>query len=82
MAVKTRRSKSYRRRHSRRRITRKNGGACPCSMRGQFGGKGGDVGHVYTTGASQSLYQITGTPGLSRGGSSTADKKKRKQKNN
>lgn len=77
MAIKTRRSKSYRRRHSRRK-TRKNGGACPCSMRGQFGGRGGEaVGHVYTTGATQTLYQITGEPGRTKGGY-----KKRKQKNN
>jgi hypothetical protein len=71
MVRKTRRSKSYRRRH-----TRKRGGACgACSgmPRGQFGGRGGmsgaDLGHAYTTGASQELYQLTGrTPGLSSGG--------------
>ena len=73
---KTRRSKSYRRRH-----TRKNGGACPCSMRlsggncgcgvrtlkGGRGGMGGaEFSRAYTTGASQELAQITGrTPGLS-----------------
>jgi hypothetical protein len=55
----TRRSKSYKRRH-----TRKRGGACPCAMRGQWGGRGGlggaEVGHAYTTGASQTLYQLTG----------------------
>jgi hypothetical protein len=65
---KTHRSKSYKRRH-----TRKNGGGCGCSMRPQFGGRGGlggaDLGHAYTTGASQELYQMTGrTPGLSSGG--------------
>jgi hypothetical protein len=73
----THRSKSYRRRHSRklsRRHTRKNGGGCTsCTMRGQWGGRGGlggaDVGHAFTTGASQTLYQMTGrTPGLSSGG--------------
>lgn len=65
---KTHRSKSYKRRH-----TRKNGGACPCSMPSQFGGRGGlggaELGHAYTTGASQELYQMSGrTPGLSSGG--------------
>lgn len=73
---KTYRSKSHKRRHSRkhsRRHTRKSGGSCPCSMRGQWGGRGGlggaDVGHAFTTGASQTLYQMTGrTPGLSSGG--------------
>lgn len=65
---KTHRSKSYKRRH-----TRKNGGGCGCSARPQFGGRGGlggaDLGHAYTTGASQELYQMTGrTPGLSSGG--------------
>jgi hypothetical protein len=64
-------SKKYRRRH-----TRKRGGQCPCSgaRPTQFGGRGGmggaEVGHAYTTGASQALYQMTGrTPGLSSGGS-------------
>jgi hypothetical protein len=67
----TKRSKSYRRRH-----THKRGGACPCAMRGGRGGMGGsELGHAYqspaayTTGASQALYQMTGrTPGLSSGG--------------
>jgi hypothetical protein len=68
---------SHKRRHSRkhsRRHTRKRGGACPCaSAMPQFGGRGGmggaDLGHAYTTGASQELYQMTGrTPGLSSGG--------------
>jgi len=73
MTRKTHRSKSHRRRHSRRH-TRKNGGGCTsCTMRGQWGGRGGlggaDVGHAFTTGASQTLYQMTGrTPGLSSGG--------------
>ncbi len=62
---KTRRSKSYRRRH-----TRKNGGGCGCGVRTLRGGRGGmggaELGHAYTTGASQELAQITGkTPGLS-----------------
>jgi hypothetical protein len=70
---KTHRSKSHKRRHSRRR-TRKNGGSCPCAgaVRGQFGGRGGmggaELGHAFTTGASQTLYQSIGTPGLSSGG--------------
>ena len=61
MVRKTRRSKSYRRRN-----TRKRGG------RGGMGGA--ELGHAfqsqaYTTGASQTLYQLTGrTPGLSSGG--------------
>lgn len=72
MLRKTHRSKSHKRRHSRRH-TRKRGGACPCAMRGQLGGRGGmggsELGHAYTTGASQELYQMTGrTPGLSSGG--------------
>lgn len=51
----TKRSKSYRRRH-----TRKRGGACgPCAMRG---------GRGYTTGAAATLAQYNGTPGLARGG--------------
>ena len=62
---KTHRSKSYRRRH-----TRKNGGGCGCAMKTLRGGRGGmggaELGHAYTTGASQELYQLTGkTPGLS-----------------
>ena len=77
MIRKTHRSKSHKRRHSRKqthRYTRKRGGTCgACSMRGQFGGRGGmggaDLGHAFTTGASQELYQMTGnTPGLSSGG--------------
>ncbi len=77
MVRKTHRSKSHRRRHSHKRSkrhTRKNGGGCTsCTMRGQWGGRGGlggaEVGHAFTTGASQTLYQMTGrTPGLSSGG--------------
>lgn len=77
MTRKTHRTKSHKRRHSRkhtRRHTRKRGGGgCPCSQRGQWGGRGGlggaELGHAYTTGASQTLYQLTGqTPGLSSGG--------------
>lgn len=86
MVRKTHRSKSHKRRHSRkqtRRHTRKRGGTCgSCSMRGQFGGRGGmggaDLGHAFTTGASQELYQMTGrTPGLSSGGGSSGVKKRR-----
>ncbi len=63
---KTRRSKSYRRRHTRRA----RGGNCGCGVRTLKGGRGGmggaELGHAYTTGASQTLYQLTGrTPGLS-----------------
>jgi hypothetical protein len=29
---------------------------------------GADLGHAFTTGASQTLYQSVGTPGLSSGG--------------
>ena len=88
MVRKTHRSKSHKRRHSRkqtRRHTRKRGGSCPCSgasaaLRGQFGGRGGmggaDLGHAFTTGASQELYQMTGrTPGLSSGGSGKGNKR-------
>ncbi len=75
MSRKTHRSKSYRRRHSRRRtVSRKRGGSCPCNtkFRGGRGGLGG-VGiasrNTGTTGASAALYQWTGkTPGLSSGG--------------
>ena len=86
MVRKTHRSKSHKRRHSlkqTRRHTRKHGGTCgSCSMRGQFGGRGGmggaDLGHAFTTGASQELYQMTGrTPGLSSGGGSSGVKKRR-----
>ena len=88
MVRKTHRSKSHKRRHSRkqtRRHTRKRGGSCPCSganaaLRGQFGGRGGmggaDLGHAFTTGASQELYQMSGrTPGLSSGGSGKGNKR-------
>lgn len=77
MVRKLHTSKSHKRRNSckqTRRHTRKRGGTSEsCSMRGQFGGRGGmggaDLGHAFTTGASQELYQITGrTPGLSSGG--------------
>ena len=62
---KTHRSKSHKRRHSRKH-TRKNGGGCGCSgaMAPQFGGRGGmggaDIGHAYTTGATQELNQMMG----------------------
>lgn len=77
----THKRKTHRRRHSRRRQTRRRGGACPCAaaslMRGGRGGLGGsELGHAYTTSASQELYQMTGrTPGLSSGGA-------RKKRNN
>lgn len=61
---RTHRSKSHKRRHSRkhsRRHTRKYHG-------GRGGMGGADLGHAFTTGASQTLYQSTGTPGLSSGG--------------
>ena len=69
--------KTYRRKTNRRNKTRKTrGGGCGCGgpRPNQFGGRGGmggaEVGHAYTTGASQALYQMTGrTPGLSSGGS-------------
>jgi hypothetical protein len=84
MSRKTHRSKSHKRRHSRRH-TRKNGGGCTsCTMRGQWGGRGGlggaEVGHAFTTGASQTLYQMTGrTPGLSSGGSRASQRRRREQ---
>lgn len=54
---RTHRRKSHHRRHSRK-------------YKGGRGGMGGaDLGHAFTTGASQELYQMTGkTPGLSSGG--------------
>jgi hypothetical protein len=84
MLRKTHRSKSHKRRHSRSRYTRKRGGTCPCAIRGQSsmtGGRGGmggsELGHAYTTGASQTLYQMTGrTPGLSSGGSKSSKKRR------
>ncbi len=83
MTRKTHRRKSHRRRYSRRHTRKSGGSGCgTCSMRGQFGGRGGmggaELGHAYTTGASQALYQMTGqTPGLSSGGGSAATKKRR-----
>jgi hypothetical protein len=49
---------------------RLSGGGCGCAMRTLRGGRGGmggaEVSRAYTTGASQTLYQLTGkTPGLS-----------------
>jgi hypothetical protein len=71
---KTYRSKSYKRRH-----THKRGGACPCAMRGQFGGRGAELGHAYspsyTTGATQELYQMKGITGGSK-----ASKKRRQER--
>jgi hypothetical protein len=51
--------KTHRRKHHSRRL-----------HRGGRGGMGGaELGHAFTTGASQELYQMTGrTPGLSSGG--------------
>jgi hypothetical protein len=60
MSRKTHRSKSHRRRHTRRHTRKYHGG------RGGMGGA--DLGHAFTTGASQTLYQSIGTPGLSSGG--------------
>ena len=58
MVQRTRRTKSYRRRH-----TRKRGGRGGLSG-AELGGR-----NTLTTGASQTLYQMTGrTPGLSSGG--------------
>lgn len=57
MARKTLRHK---RKHTRRHTRKYKGG------RGGMGGA--ELGHAYTTGASQELYQYTGTPGISRGG--------------
>jgi hypothetical protein len=76
MVRKTSRSKTHKRRHSRRH-TRKNAAL-------QFGGRGGmggaELGHAYTSGASQELYQMTNrTPGISSGGGSKATKKRREQ---
>jgi hypothetical protein len=59
-------------------------------MRGQWGGRGGlggaELGHAYqspaayTTGASQTLYQMTGrTPGLSSGGSRASQKRRQER---
>lgn len=53
------------RKHSNKRSKR--------NTRKYHGGRGGmggaELGHAYTTGASQTLYQMTGrTPGLSSGG--------------
>ena len=97
MVRKLHSSKSHKRRHSRkhsrkhsRRYTRKRGGGCPCSGAGastspllQAGGRGGaDLGHAFTTGASQDLYQITGrTPGLSSGGGKGAKNLAKRQSN-
>lgn len=56
-------------------------GLAPARMAGGRGGLGGsELGHAYTTGASQTLYQMTGrTPGLSSGGS-RASQKRRKER--
>ena len=46
-------------------------------VKGGRGGMGGaELGHAYTTGASQELYQMTGkTPGLSSGGKRSTSKR-------
>lgn len=58
--------KSYSRRNTRK-------------YKGGRGGMGGaELGHAYTTGASQELYQLTGkTPGLSSGGARGAKSTRR-----
>jgi hypothetical protein len=74
MSRKTHRSKSHKRRHSRRHTRKYHGG------RGGMGGA--ELGHAYqsqayTTGASQTLYQLTGrTPGLSSGGKRRTTRRK------
>ena len=70
MSIKTRRSRSHKRRNTRRHTRKYKGG------RGGMGGA--ELGHAFTTGASQELYQMTGrTPGLSSGGASKTYKKRR-----
>lgn len=56
-------------------------GLAPAKMAGGRGGLGGaEVGHAYTTGASQTLYQMTGrTPGLSSGGSRASQRRRKEQ---
>jgi hypothetical protein len=50
--------------HMRKRQTRKR------SIGGRGGMGGAELGHSFTSGASQELYQLNGkTPGLSSGGS-------------
>ena len=51
-----------------------------CMYGGRGGMGGAELGHAYTTGASQELYQLTGrTPGLSSGGKrNTRTRKQRK----
>lgn len=60
------------RRSTRRRNTSRK-------YKGGRGGMGGaDLGHAFTTGASQELYQMTGkTPGLSSGGKRSTRRNKR-----
>lgn len=59
---KTHRKSAHRKHKSHRRHTHKRR-----HHRGGRGGMGGaELGHAFTTGASQELYQMTGkTPGLS-----------------
>lgn len=51
--------------------------------RGGRGGMGGaELGHAYTTGASQELYQMSGrTPGLSSGGNRRTRRNHRNHRN-
>lgn len=61
------------RRKSRRHSRKYNGG------RGGMGGA--DLGHAFTTSASQELYQMTGkTPGLSSGGKRRTRRTRRNRK--
>ena len=74
---KTHRSKSHKRRH-----TRRTGGACPCSMRQQLGGRGGmggaELGHAYTTSATSTLNQTN--PAYFGGGKGSAGRAKTRAK--
>ena len=60
-----------------RRSTKRNTSR---KYKGGRGGMGGaDLGHAFTTGASQELYQMTGkTPGLSSGGKRKTRRTRRK----
>jgi hypothetical protein len=71
----TKRTKRSTKRSTRRRNTSRK-------YKGGRGGMGGaDLGHAFTTGASQELYQMTGkTPGLSSGGKRRNRKTRRTHK--
>jgi len=73
---KTHRRSTHRKHKSHRRHTHKRR-----HHRGGRGGMGGaELGHAFTTGASQELYQMTGkTPGLSSGGGSKSTKRRRNE---